>query len=61
MESPDISPERTAELRRRRTSYNPVELNRGLNEAVRHLLKLNRKKPYGEKASCQGEGLAAAA
>jgi hypothetical protein len=42
MESPDISEERKAELRRRRAGHNPVELNRKLNVAVEKLLKLNR-------------------
>jgi hypothetical protein len=58
MESPDVSPDCKAELRRRRTSYNPVELKRGLNEAVRQLLKLNQRKTYGEKAFCQEDGRA---
>jgi hypothetical protein len=43
MESPDISEESKAELRRRRAGQNPVELNRGLNEAVGLLLKLTGK------------------
>jgi hypothetical protein len=50
MESPDISDERKGELRRRKASYNSVELNSGLNEAVRQFLNLKRKKTYGEPA-----------
>jgi hypothetical protein len=61
MESSDISQKCKAEPRRRWASYNPVALNCGLNEAVRQLLKLNREKPYGEKASCQEDGRAPAA
>jgi hypothetical protein len=61
MESPDISEQSKAELRRRRAGQNPVELNRGLNEAVGRLLQLNREKLYGEKTSCQGDGQAPAA
>ncbi|MDR2095946.1 MAG: hypothetical protein LBP76_10585 [Treponema sp.] len=56
MESPDISEESKAELRRRRTQYNPVELNRKLNEVVEKLLKLNREKDYTENTPCQGGG-----
>jgi hypothetical protein len=56
MESPDISEESKAELRRRRALYNPVELNRRLNEAVEHLLKLNREKGYTGNPPCQGGG-----
>jgi hypothetical protein len=61
MESPDVSEESKAELERRRNRQNPVELNRGLNEAVGRLLKLNREKLYREKASCQGDDRAPAA
>jgi hypothetical protein len=56
MESPDISEESKAELRRRRALYNPVELNRKLNEAVERLLKLNREKGYTGNLPCQGGG-----
>jgi hypothetical protein len=56
MESPDISEESKAELRRRRALYNPVELNRKLNEAVEKLLKLNWEKGYTENPPCQGGG-----
>jgi hypothetical protein len=40
-----------AELRWRKALYNPVVLNRGLNEAVEELLCLNREKVYAENAS----------
>jgi hypothetical protein len=33
-------------------------MNRRLNEAVGQILKLNREKKYGEKASCQEDGQA---
>ncbi|MDR2741386.1 MAG: hypothetical protein LBB98_04440 [Treponema sp.] len=56
MESPDVSEECKAELLRRRAGYNPVTMNRRLNEAVGQILKLNREKKYGEKASCQEDG-----
>jgi hypothetical protein len=55
MESPDISEESKAELRRR-AQYNPVELNRRLNEAVEQLLKLNREKGYTGNPPGQGGG-----
>ena len=53
LESPDVSDECKAELRRRKSLQNPVELNRNLNEAVEKLLKLNRQKVYDTDASCQ--------
>jgi hypothetical protein len=43
MESPDVSEERKARLKRGKDGQNPVELNRCLNKAVGRLLKLNRK------------------
>jgi hypothetical protein len=50
MESPDVSPEYKAELQRRKTIYNPVELNRCLNKAVmRHFLEKRCKKLYENK------------
>jgi hypothetical protein len=55
MGSPDVSAESKAELRRR-ARYNPVALNRKLNEAVEQLLKLNREKGYTENSPCQGGG-----
>jgi hypothetical protein len=58
MESPDVSEESKAGLRRRRAGQNPVELNRSLNEAAGLLLKRNREKQYDEKTSCQGDGQA---
>jgi hypothetical protein len=61
MESSDISAESKAELLRRRSEQNPVELNRSLNEAVGLLLKINREKMYCEKSSCQEDGQAGAA
>jgi hypothetical protein len=56
MELPDISEDGKAELLRRKAGNNPVELNRRLNEAVERILKINREKEYGEKASCQEDG-----
>jgi hypothetical protein len=53
LESPDISEECKAELRRRKALYNPVVLNSGLNEAVGRLLHINREKVYVQEASCQ--------
>jgi hypothetical protein len=53
MESPDISSASKAELQQRRVKQNPVELNSNLNEAVKKLLKINREKLYGDKASGQ--------
>jgi hypothetical protein len=61
LEPPDISQENRAELRRRKTMYNPVELNRGLNEAVEKLLKIHREKGCTGETSCQGGGQAPAA
>jgi hypothetical protein len=59
LDSPDSSQECKAELRR--ALYNPVELNRRLNEGVEKRLKLNREKGYSENAPCQGGGQAPAA
>jgi hypothetical protein len=53
LESPDISDVCKAELRRRKTLYNPVVLNCGLNEAVEKLLRINREKVYAQEVSCQ--------
>ena len=53
LESPEVSKECKAELRRRKALYNPVVLNRRLNEAVEEILRLNREKVYAENASCQ--------
>jgi hypothetical protein len=61
MESPDVSPESKAELKRRETLYDPVELNGKLNDAVEKLLKLNREKGCPGKTPCRGEGQAAVA
>jgi hypothetical protein len=61
MESPEVSEEYKAELRRRRAGQNPVELNRKLNEAVGVLLKINREKDKVKQASCQEDGRAGAA
>jgi hypothetical protein len=44
MESPDVSDESKAELKRRKDAQNPVELNRKLNEAVDKLLQINSEK-----------------
>jgi hypothetical protein len=54
MESPDVSEECKAELLRRRAGYNPAAMNRRLNEPVGRILKLNREKKHGEKASSGG-------
>jgi hypothetical protein len=61
MESPDVSPECKAELQRRKTTYNPVELDRCLNKAVERLLKINREKEKVKQPSCQEAGRAGAA
>jgi hypothetical protein len=60
MESPDISEESKAELRRRKAGQNPVELNRKLNEAVGALLTINREKDKVKQPSCQEDGRAGA-
>jgi hypothetical protein len=39
-----VSPESKAELKRRKSAGDPVELNNQLNRAIERLLKLNRKK-----------------
>ncbi|MDR2802670.1 MAG: hypothetical protein LBB22_00080 [Treponema sp.] len=50
MESPDISEDCKA-------GHNPLAaMNRRLNAVVGRILKINRGKKYGEKASCQGDG-----
>jgi hypothetical protein len=56
MESPDVSPECKAELRRRRAGQSPVEVNRCLNEAVGRLLKTNREKDRVKQPSCREDG-----
>jgi hypothetical protein len=61
MESPEVSPEYKAELQRRKTIYNPVELNRCLNKAVGQLLKINREKDKVKQPSCQEAGRAGVA
>jgi hypothetical protein len=53
LESPDVSAECKAELRRRKALYNPVVLNLSLNEAVERLLRINREKVYAQEVSCQ--------
>ena len=59
-ESPLVSGESKAELKRRKDGQNPVELNTKLNEAVERLLKLNREKASMRQASCQEAGQAEA-
>jgi hypothetical protein len=49
MESPDVSPECKAELLWRRAGYNPIELNRRLNETVGQRLETNREKSMVKK------------
>jgi hypothetical protein len=61
MESPDVSPECKAELGRRRSGQNPVELNRKLNEAIGQLLKINGEKGKVKQPSGQEDGRAGAA
>jgi hypothetical protein len=51
LESSDVSEAYKVELWWRKVLYNPVVLNRGLNEAVEELLCLNREKVYAENAS----------
>jgi hypothetical protein len=49
-----VSDDCKAELKRRRSSQNPVELNNELNRAVERLLKLNRKKASMKQTPYQG-------
>jgi len=63
LESPLVSEECKAELLRRKSLYNPVVLNAGINKAVAELLRINREKGYNEtnqeiNTSCQEEGQA---
>jgi hypothetical protein len=51
MESPDVSEESKAELRRRKAEQNPVELNRELNDAIDRLLRKHFEKCRMEEAS----------
>jgi hypothetical protein len=51
MEPPDVSEECKGELLRRRVGYNPVAMNRRLNEAVGRILKINREKSMVKKPS----------
>jgi hypothetical protein len=44
LESPDVSEESKAELRRRKALYNPAVLNAAVNKAVKRLLKINGEK-----------------
>jgi hypothetical protein len=44
LESPDVSEGSKAELRRRKTLYNPAVLNAAVNNAVKRLLKINGEK-----------------
>jgi hypothetical protein len=44
LESPDVSEESKAELRRRKTLCNPAVLNAAVNKAVKRLLKINGEK-----------------
>ena len=53
LESPLVSEESKAELKRRKDGQNPVVLNTKLNEAVERLLKLNREKASMRQASGQ--------
>jgi hypothetical protein len=54
LDSPDISDECKAELRRRKAAYNPSELNTRLNAAVESLLRINREKGQNKQFPCQG-------
>jgi hypothetical protein len=54
-ESPDISGECKAELRRRKALYNPSVLNTRLNAAVEHLLRINREKGPDNQTPGQGD------
>jgi hypothetical protein len=53
MESPDVSDESKAELRKRKSEQNPVALNRQLNEAVERLLQINREKNTVKQPSAE--------
>jgi hypothetical protein len=55
LESPDISAECKAELRRRKALYNPSELNTRLNAAADKLLRINGEKRQNNQSSCQGD------
>jgi hypothetical protein len=55
LDSPDISGECKAELRRRKALYNPSVLNTLLNAAVEHLLRINREKGQDNQTPCQGD------
>jgi hypothetical protein len=54
LESPLVSEESKAELKRRKSAYNPVVLNSRLNRAIERLLKINREKDKVKPASDPG-------
>jgi hypothetical protein len=60
LESPKVSDECKAELKKRKNAQNPVELNNRLNEAVARFLKINREKASMKQAPCQEAGQAEA-
>jgi hypothetical protein len=60
MESPYVSDESKAELKRRKGLYNPVRLNEWLNRAVAELLRLHRGKVYTENGYCENADKAVA-
>jgi hypothetical protein len=60
LESPLVSEESKAELRRRKSGSDPVVLNNSLNRAVERLLKVNREKDKVKQASYQEAGQAEA-
>jgi hypothetical protein len=60
LESPDVSEESKAELTRRKSGSDPVDLNNRLNRAIERLLKLNREKDTVKQPSGQEAGQAEA-
>jgi hypothetical protein len=48
-----VAEESKAELTRRKSAYDPVDLNSRLNRAIQRLLKINREKGKVKQASGQ--------
>jgi hypothetical protein len=55
LDSPDISDECKTELRRRKATHNPSELNTRLNAAADKLLRINDEKRQNNPCPCQGD------
>jgi hypothetical protein len=58
LESPLVSEESKAELKRRKSASEPVALNSRLNRAIERLLHINRKKGTVQQPSGQEAGQA---